>query len=466
MKTRLMIDRKWINTTNIRLLPKGKHTFEACHPQKAEQPFLFADRPWESFSLNCGTMIYENGTYKLWYEAMDKDYKNDLDSRLCYAESCDGVKWEKPELGIIEYNGDKKNNIVFDSRLSEGKGICGSCVFIDPLSPSEARYRMIYGAGLMPYGNFKADHPCFIMSFAYSSDGIVWKYGFPGDKLFIHEPITSFGSDTQQVVFWDSTLCKYIGYFRMWEKGYARTIARSETSDLRQWKMAKTILSVDSNDPFGIDFYTSAACKYETQGDEAYLFLYSLFDYVNDTVNVCIATSRDSVQCFRNDRKPIIVNSDCYDKGQIYACPGLYKIGEKVVGAYLGTEYKHGEGYPDRISYKGNYRMMYFDQDRFQGLHTDDIFEFNISGIDFKGGLVDILLNAAVKDNGEIRGGLMRLDDYSYIEGFSPEECIPVIGDGVDLKLQWKSGYINTNIDAKIELRLFMKNSTIYSIRA
>ena len=30
---------------------------------------------------------------------------------MCYAESKDGVNWTKPELGLVEFNGNKKNNI-------------------------------------------------------------------------------------------------------------------------------------------------------------------------------------------------------------------------------------------------------------------------------------------------------------------------------------------------------------------
>ena len=31
---------------------------------------------------------------------------------ICYAESKDGVHWSRPELGLIEFNGSKKNNII------------------------------------------------------------------------------------------------------------------------------------------------------------------------------------------------------------------------------------------------------------------------------------------------------------------------------------------------------------------
>ena len=32
----------------------------------------------------------------------------------CYAESKDGIHWTKPDLGLFEFDGSKKNNIVWD----------------------------------------------------------------------------------------------------------------------------------------------------------------------------------------------------------------------------------------------------------------------------------------------------------------------------------------------------------------
>ena len=34
--------------------------------------------------------------------------------KVSYAESEDGIHWEKPKLGIIDVGGSKQNNVVFD----------------------------------------------------------------------------------------------------------------------------------------------------------------------------------------------------------------------------------------------------------------------------------------------------------------------------------------------------------------
>ena len=72
---------------------------------------------------------------------------------MCYAESADGVHWTKPELGLVEFNGSKKNNIC----LIEGEPFSLTrvndflSVLHDPDDPDPARrYKAAYIAHL-PY---------------------------------------------------------------------------------------------------------------------------------------------------------------------------------------------------------------------------------------------------------------------------------------------------------------------------
>ena len=40
---------------------------------------------------------------------------------LCYACSVDGIHWEKPELGLVAFDGSKQNNILM--RRVNGAGV-------------------------------------------------------------------------------------------------------------------------------------------------------------------------------------------------------------------------------------------------------------------------------------------------------------------------------------------------------
>lgn len=463
----LMFDRKWIKNSDGfdggRFQPEGTFSFKVSQPQKAIEPFLQADQPWESMAVGWATMLYDNGKYRLWYEAMDLEYKNDLDSRLCYAESPDGIHWEKPHLGLVEYHGSKENNIVFTPQMGGETGFHGHCVWIDPTSPPQARYRMSYLTRTMRYANI-AERASDIMSFAFSADGIHWKWGFPQGNTWLHYPYTNFGSDTQSVIFWDPQNRQYAGYFRNWDGGYGRTIARSITNDLANWPMPETILQVDDEESFGKDFYNTAASYYESEGDFGYFFFISEFNHETDSLDVSLATSRDGRIFSRIDRERYLSNGKSFDRGAIYMCPGIINDGENCRMIYHGRDFKHGEARPNMIQYAGCYNMLHFQQDRLQGLKTENSFAFNLSPFVYEGGKIRIELNACVEQEGQIKGGLVF--EKEYLPGFTLDQCKSVKGDGLHMSLEWQEQTLPSRCDNQaVELRLVMETATLYSVR-
>ena len=103
--------------------------------------------PWAS-----RTVVYdeEDSLFKAWYYGSDGQPGP---HRTGYATSGDGARWEKPALGLYEYNGSKENNI---SALGMGS------VIKDPSEKDDSRrYKMIMkGSGAVRMG--------------YSPDGIHW----------------------------------------------------------------------------------------------------------------------------------------------------------------------------------------------------------------------------------------------------------------------------------------------------
>jgi hypothetical protein len=70
-----------------------------------------------------GSVIRAAGKFRMWYVAAGKDRPERTGPRsspwrVAYAESVDGVNWVKPDLGLVEYNGNRSNNLVsLDRRL-------------------------------------------------------------------------------------------------------------------------------------------------------------------------------------------------------------------------------------------------------------------------------------------------------------------------------------------------------------
>ena len=91
------------------------------HP---ESPALKQDRPWEGNLIQTGAVLYDGDAklFKMWY------YTGQYFARLtpngpvtetvegsrrrAYAFSRDGVHWEKPNLGRVEFQGSRDNNLL------------------------------------------------------------------------------------------------------------------------------------------------------------------------------------------------------------------------------------------------------------------------------------------------------------------------------------------------------------------
>ena len=113
-----------------------------------------------------GTVIPFGDELRMWYMAnstRDDRERDGQQLRVCYATSKDGVNWEKPELGLVDFHGSKANNIV---NLRGGK--CNfACIPIihDPEDPDPNR-RFKIALESHVYGNH--------IAVAFSPDGLNW----------------------------------------------------------------------------------------------------------------------------------------------------------------------------------------------------------------------------------------------------------------------------------------------------
>lgn len=86
-------------------------------PKKHPTPVLTAGKPWEGERAQAwGSVIVEpDGRLRMWYFAFNSERRPDELDRggYCYAESRDGIKWTRPELGVVEFRGGKKNNLFY-----------------------------------------------------------------------------------------------------------------------------------------------------------------------------------------------------------------------------------------------------------------------------------------------------------------------------------------------------------------
>jgi hypothetical protein len=128
----LVLDSRAVQSTEGLRLVLGKVE------KDPHNPLFQADKPWENALNNLyPNLIYdeEEKLFKLWYKCVlaDKDViakmmppetVHDVGWFLCYATSKDGIAWQKPELGLVGFDGSTKRNIVAgdDCHPTDGRG--------------------------------------------------------------------------------------------------------------------------------------------------------------------------------------------------------------------------------------------------------------------------------------------------------------------------------------------------------
>ena len=311
----------------------------AKHPSN---PLFIEDRPWEQrFDNLYGNIIFEpdQGLYKCWYspfivahsaknmsveERLDVPYEGHEHQEMgvCYAESADGISWQKPDLGLVDYDGSKHNNLVMRS-------VHGAGVVKDDLdSDSRRRYKSIFQG----------------LSVSFSPDGIDWS---SPQKINCE-----LNGDTHNNVIWVANLNKYVCFTRDWTKtdrkiegaeskvnhSWSRKVARIESKDFAHWSSSQTVIEGES---WELQPYSMTVFEYAG----IYLGLLAIHDQVADRVWTELAYSVDTLQWHRIDAGRAFIGCSetplDYDYGCVYACIAPVFLEHEVRLYYGGSDWLH-----------------------------------------------------------------------------------------------------------------------------
>lgn len=86
------------------------------HPPTAREVALPMEKPWEGNTSWAPVVMKDGSRYRLWYRvdpSVESERSRASPPYTAYAESSDGIHWERPEIGIYEFNGSKRNNLVW-----------------------------------------------------------------------------------------------------------------------------------------------------------------------------------------------------------------------------------------------------------------------------------------------------------------------------------------------------------------
>lgn len=138
-----------------------------------------ADGSCDSWAVQFyGSVIRDpaDGKFRMWYvsvsqrERLRETAARSVPWRVAYAESDDGVHWRKPNLGLVELNGDTNNNLV---KLDPQLGVLNLKVLHEPDDPNpQHRYKM--GAHVWTRKSPQRRNGTFAPY--VRADGLTWKF--------------------------------------------------------------------------------------------------------------------------------------------------------------------------------------------------------------------------------------------------------------------------------------------------
>ncbi|MHB9109142.1 MAG: glycoside hydrolase family protein [Armatimonadota bacterium] len=452
-------------------------------PVQHPEPVLVPDKPWEALGIaGYNTVLREDGRFRLWYGAMMKQgLPQEGAIRLCYAESADGLHWEKPELNLLPFQGSTANNIV--APPLERQSQQGATVYRDERALAEERYKL--WTKFRPTDDEIAAGRLSGLYAMTSPDGLRWTIA--PDQPNPPEQMC----DTQNMFFWDDRIAQYVGYTRVSETqmfgeaaegGIARyrSIGRITSPDFRAWSETQIVLQADETDlaiPLpepkvgarpAVDVYTSCAMKLP-HAQDAYLMLPSFYYHwgAEDepaTLDVQFLTSRDGIAWRRaGGRQPFLRHGldGSASSGMLFANPWPIPVGNETWLYYMGTSRRHrASSEPARCGlFRASLRRDGFvsaDADYSGGEFTTPPFTFDGDRLQ-------------VNADGSAAGWLkVEVQDPAGnpLPGFTAADARPVLGNRLDHPVTWKEhGNLSGLAGRPIRLRFVMRDIKLYAFR-
>ena len=194
-----------------------RHTL---HEPIRREVAIVHDRPWEGNCTAYHVVFQDGNRYRMHYRGWNyDDTKRQFSSEnICYAESKDGIRWTKPTLALYEFQGSKRNNIVW-----QGDGSHAFAPFKDanPACKPSQRYKAV--GPIMGTPQRQGGLGAF-----QSPDGIHWS------PLQEKPLITKGAFDSLNLAFWDATRKRYVEFHRDMRDG-RRDIMTCTSTDCVHW---------------------------------------------------------------------------------------------------------------------------------------------------------------------------------------------------------------------------------------
>lgn len=453
----------------------GKAELRLHEPVRREIAYR-CDLPWEGGTSGYVTVFQDGPLYRMYMRGSEAELVNNRLSEkihphtIVYAESRDGIHWTKPDLGLFEFRGSKKNNIVW-----MGDGTHNFSPFLDtnPDCPPNQKYKAV-GSN---------DEPYKLYGFV-SPDGIHW-------QRVQQEPILKEGTfDSQNVVFWDPNLNQYAGFFRYFSgKDYSgyRLIGTATSRDFLNWSKRRALTFDVSNK---VHLYTNQVLPYYRAphiyvgfptryterktsphgqsippADVRKKWASGLPRISSDLTDGLFMSSRDGVHFKRWEEaflRPGPQEAAQWMYGDNYQNWGLVETKSDTPGAPPEISI-----YTDENAWRGSQRALRRQTlrlDGFVSLHAPySKGEIVTRVFTFTGSKLTI--NYATSGAGSVQ---IELQDASRkpLAGFFMADCQELYGDTVAQVVSWKAGSDVRSLEGKpVRMRIALRDADVYSFK-
>lgn len=467
---------EWLDATRRNVTVVGNQGPEDAAFQQWERPFgirlatqpahhlgpvLEPEHPWESNRVLIHTLMRDKGCYRAWGSCGTARVNDDMsvvENFFCYLESDDGIHWRRPELGLVEFRGSRRNNLL---------PTVGGTVFLDPAAPEDERYKYVtiadidratleeYLSGRPGAWDSRCLRPdagpmgpegrreglIFAVTGAVSPDGLRWRT--------LPRPLVVEHSDTQNVAYYDTRLGKYVLYTRYWPfaprspratEGSGiewtltrRSIGRSESEDFRHFPLSEPVLIP------GPDFAPSETLYTNTRthlpgAPEHHLMFSTVWDISSDTTRIVLFSSAEGKTWHRVPGDAVLATAPFgqWDGGCIMTSPNLVELPDGSFALpYAGYDVPHK--YP-RGQWHPRTGMAVWPHGRLVALEAPEYGQFSTFALMDPG--------RRLRLNGQtMRGGSIRVEvagvDRRPLPGRSFEECQPIVGDHPRASVVW-----------------------------
>jgi hypothetical protein len=338
---------------------------------------------------------------------------------VCVATSTDGLRWDKPELGVADYRGSKRNNLLFDyagGRRARDWWTYNNVVRDEHDPDPRRRYKALGQGTIGP-----AKRMGVIV--AWSADGYRWTE--PAENPVLPN------SDTHTLLGWDERVGKYVAYPRT----EIRSIGYATSDDFVHWTKAETVLRPEPGDPAHYQIYGMPVFRYE----DLYLGLpWAFIAADSEPLDTQLVVSRDGRRWRRVAGQAMFVPrgepgtyDDCY---AIAAAP--IQVGDELLFYYMGAGFPHGAQYARETRRHGAIGLARAQLDRFQSLacRYDGGGTALTRPFRFAGGSMTV--NCACL-HGRLRVELQD-DSGMPLPGFAEADCDDIRADALRHRVTWR----------------------------